>query len=453
MKISRHWLLSGILAVALLATGVWGYQEAKTRQNLQNRAESQYQKSFHELTWHLDNISGQLAQALISSSREQSILTIATIWRQVFAAQSNIGGLPLAFVPLSKTEKLLADTSDAASTLLTKTAQGEGGFDEKGIKALEELYNRAKILRKDMNKLGADILNKELNWTEVEVASLSAGSQLQDNTIVDGFRLMEKKLEEYPEINLGENLTPVEPETREIRGKQEISLKEAETIALNWWYPVPGQHVAKLSYEGVGDIPTYGIEISPLEKESGPVYIDISKLDGSVIWAMKNKATGEGKLDLNEGEKKASAFLEQHGLKNFVLVQTQKEDLMGIYTFVPRQDKVLLYPDQVKIQVALDNGEVTGFEGTPFYMYHRQRDLPPAKLNEDSLRKMISPRLKVELIRPALIVSTWGKEILTWEVRGTFYEEKFVIFYNADTGSEEAIIRITPLPEFEFKVG
>lgn len=453
MKILRHWLLPGILAVALTVTGMWGYQEAKTRQNLQNRAESQYQKSFHELTWHLDNISGQLAQALISSSREQSILTIATVWRQVFAAQSNIGGLPLAFVPLSKTEKFLADTSDVASNLLTKTAQGEGGFDEKSIKVLEELYNRAAILRQDMNNLGAKILNKELNWTEVEVASLTSGGQLQDNTITDGFRLMEKKLAEYPEINLGENLSPVEPETREIRGKEEISLKEAEQIALNWWYPVPGQHTAKLSYEGVGDIPTYGIEIPPLEKETGSIYIDISKLDGSVIWAMKTKVTGKSKLDLPEGQKKASAFLEQHGLKDFVLVQAQKEDLMGVYTFVPRQAKVLLYPDLVKVQVALDNGEVTGFEGTPFYMYHRPRALPPAKLNAEGLRKMINPRLKVALIRPALIVSTWGKEILTWEVRGTFYEEKFVIFYNTDTGSEEAIIRITPLPEFEFKVG
>lgn len=452
MNTVRRWLLPGILAAALVFTGVWGYQEAKLRQNLQNRAESQYQKAFHELTWHVDNISGQLAQALISSSREQSILTIATVWRQVFAAQSNIGGLPLGFVSLSKTEKFLADTSDVAGTLLDKIAQGQGGFDEKSIKIIEELYNRAKTLGVELNKLGAEILNKELNWTEVEVAALASGGQLQDNTIADGFRLMEKKLEEYPEINLGENFAPVEPETRKISGKEEISLKEAEKIALNWWYPVSDKHEARLSYEGVGDIPTYGIEILPWKKEVGSVYIDISKLDGSVIWAMKAKTVGESRLNLSEGEKKAHTFLDRHGLKKFVVVQVQKEDRMGIYTFVPRQEEVLLYPDQVKIQVALDNGEVTGFEGTPFYMYHHQRVLPTARLSESNLRKIISPRLKVTLIRPALIVDTWGKEILTWEVRGTFYEEKFVIFYNADTGSEEAIIRITPLPEFTFKI-
>jgi spore germination protein len=85
-------------------------------------------------------------------------------------------------------------------------------------------------------------------------------------------------------------------------------------------------------------------------------------------------------------------------------------------------------------------------------MYHKQRDLPQPRLSEATLRSQISPNLKVELVRPALIVNTWGKEVLTWEVRGTFYEEKFLIFYNANTGSEEVITRITQLAQSRFDV-
>ncbi len=449
----RQWLLPGLLVIALIGVGAWGYQESRVRQDLQNRAESQYQKAYHELVWHLDNISGQLAQALVTSSREQAILTMATVWRQVFAAQSNIGGLPLAFLPLSQTEKFLADTSDMANALLSQIARGQGKLAEQNIKTIEELYQRSRTLGDDLQKLGAKILNQGLSWTQVEVASLAGGGNLQDNTIIDGFNLLEKKMEQYPEINVGDDFAPVEQETRKVRGEEEISLGEAEKIALNWWYPTPGKHQASLSYEGVGDIPTYGIEIAPLPKEgASPVYIDISKLDGSVIWAMKAKTPESSKLDLDEGAQKGKAFLERHKLPNFVLVQAQKEDNMGVYTFVPRQGEVLLYPDQVKIQVALDDGEITGFEGTPYYMYHRTRNLPVPKLKESDVRQMVSPRLKLEIIRPALIVNTWGKEILTWEARGSFYEEKFAIFYDAETGSEEIITRITPSPEFEFKV-
>ena len=45
----KKWLLPGILVIALVGSLIWGYQEMKIRQKLQNRAEGQYQKAFHEL--------------------------------------------------------------------------------------------------------------------------------------------------------------------------------------------------------------------------------------------------------------------------------------------------------------------------------------------------------------------------------------------------------------------
>ncbi|HHY06678.1 MAG TPA: germination protein YpeB [Clostridia bacterium] len=448
----KKWLLPGILVIALVGSLIWGYQEKQIRQKLQNRAEGQYQKAFHELTWHLDNISGQLAQILISSSREQAVLSLATLWRQAFAAQANIGSLPLALVPLSQTENFLNNTSTVANVLLSRAAQAEEGLSEDSIKTVEALYERSQALAADLNKLGAKILNHELSWTEVETAAYASNRNLEDNTIVDGFKLVEKRLAEYPEINLAGDFAPVEPETKKIRGTTEISVQEAEKKALQWWYPQPGKHEAQSTYEGVGDVPTYGIEIPPLTEKEGPVYIDVSKIDGAIVWAMEARPVEISKLTLGEGEKKAQKFLKKHDLFNFVAVKSQKEDNTGVYTFVPRQGEVLLYPDQVKLQVALDNGDVLGFEGTPYYMFHRTRDLPVPKLTRDNLRSIISPRLKVELIRPALIVNTWGQEVLTWEVRGAFTQEKFAVFYNAQTGSEEAIIRITPPPEFTFTV-
>jgi spore germination protein len=450
---SRYWLLPGLLTIALIAVGVWGYQESRLRQELQNRAESQYQKAYHELTWHLDNISGQLAQALVSSSKEQTVLTLATVWRQVFAAQSNLGGLPLAYVPLSKTEKFLSDTGEVANALLAQTARGQATLQEENSKVLEELYHRSKTLGEELSKLQAKILDRQLSWTRVEVASITGGGNLEDNTILDGFNLMEQRIEEYPEINLNEDFTPVEPESKKMRGKEEIGEQKALQIALDWWFGTPGAHQAKISYEGVGDIPTYGVEIAPLrEDEGGPVYVDISKLDGAVIWAMKEKTSENSRLSLSEGEKKGREFLAKHNLEDIVAVKTQKEDNTAVYTFVPRQGDVLLYPDQIKIQVSLEDGEITGYEGTPYYMFNRPRELSAPKLTEKEIKEIVSPRLSIELVRPALIVNTWGKEVLTWEVRGKIFEEQFAIFYDANSGIEENITRITPSPQFTFEV-
>lgn len=445
----RKWLIPGLLVLGLVAVGTWGFRESQARLQLQNRAESQYQRSFHELAEHVDEISGQLAQILVSSSKEQSTLGLATVWRQVFAAQANIGGLPLGLIPLSKTEKFLADTGSVSYGLLTRTTQGEAGFTENDLGVLEELYERAKALREDLNQLSAKILNQQLSWTQMEVAMNEGGKELEDNTIVNGFRVMEQKMEEYPEMNLGEDFTRVQPDTKVVRGQQEINFEKAETLAQQWWFTADTEQTGRLSYEGVGNIPTYGIEFPAADGEE-PVYIDVSKLDGTVIWVMKPKTVGGQNLDLIEGEKYSRKFLKEHGLTNIALVKAEEEDNMGVYTYVPLQGEVLLYPDQVKVQVALDNGEVTGYEGTLYYMYHETRDLPTPALSASDIRNQVSSYLNIELIRPALIANIWGKEILTWEVRGTFGDEKFVIFYNANTGSEEEISRITPPPKYEF---
>jgi len=452
MRRWQYWVIPLVLVAGLVGIGFWGYTQQRERQAMQNRAESQYQKAFHELAWHVDTITGQLAQLLVSSSQEQNILGLATLWRQAFAAQANLGALPLGLVPLSKTEKLLSDTTDVSFAYLNRTAQGTEPLTEKEQKVIQDLYERAKGLKVDMDKLSSQVLNQQLSWTQVEVAALRSDQDLEDNTIVDGFQLAEKRLEEYPEINLGEDFANVRPDTKTVRDNQQISVERAQEIAHRWWYPVNDQHVSVMSYEGVGDVPTYGLEFTPLQGETAPVYVDVSKLDGSVLWAMKPKDISVVNIDTSGGERQARGFLQSRGFPEMALIKVEQEGNTGVYTFVPTQAGVLLYPDQVKLQVALDDGEIIGYEGTPYYMYHKKRDIPAPKLSQEVIRAQASPLLNIELIRPAWIANTWGKEILTWEVRGTFQEEKFVIFYNAESGSEEEITRITPPPKFEFAV-
>lgn len=446
----RKWILPGVLALALIGSSVWGYQEYKTRQSLQNRAESQYQRAYYELSEQVDRISGQLAQLLISTSKEQGIIGLASIWRQVFAAQDNIGQLPLAFVPLTKTEKFLSETGNVSYGLLSRINKEKEGLTNKDMELIEDLFERSKVLKKDLAGLGAKILNNELSWTQVEVATLNQNKKLDDNTILDGFDLMEKRMDEYPEINLGEDFSQVEPDVKKVRGNEEITKEKAELIARKWWYNTENATKGELLYEGVGDVPTYGMEFETQKEGQAPVYVDVSKLDGSVIWAIKPKNVASSNLNPSEGEKKCIDFLESHGFKNMSLVKFHKEDNTGVYTCAPRQGEILLYPDQVKVEVAMDDGEIIGYEGTPYYMNHRTRDIKSPELSEEMIRKIVSPKLKVEDIRPALIANHWGKEVLTWEVRGTCDDEEFVIFYNAFNGTEEEITRITPLPEFEF---
>ncbi|MDX9872734.1 MAG: germination protein YpeB [Clostridia bacterium] len=451
MRNKRNWIIPGILILALLATGVWGLQESQARQGLQNRAESQYQKNFYELVWHIDIITGQLAQLIVSSSAEQGVIGLASLWRQAFAAQSNIGGLPLAFVSLSNTEKFLSDTGEITHALLSRVTKEAGALSEGEINILKQLYERANNLDGELVKLAAGVLDKQLSWTEVELAAINSNTKLADNTILDGFEIMEQKMEEYPELELGEDFQTVRADEKKMTGEKKISLEEAKKLAGQWWFGGSAPEV-RLIYEGAGNIPTYGLEFSTQKKGEIPVYMDVSKLDGTIVWALKPKAAAGAQVTLDEAGRRAREFLQNHGYFNLVQIDTDMEDNNGIFTFVPRQGDILIYPDQLSVQVALDEGDIIGFEGTPYYMNHQTRNLPPPVISEERLRATLSPNLQVDLIRLALIDNYWGQEVLTWEVRGSFAKEDFVIYYNTHTGIEEEFTRITPPQKHNFNV-
>ena len=46
----------GLLAIAVVATGIWGFQEREEKAVLKITAENNYQRAFHELAFHIDQI-------------------------------------------------------------------------------------------------------------------------------------------------------------------------------------------------------------------------------------------------------------------------------------------------------------------------------------------------------------------------------------------------------------
>lgn len=52
--------------------------------------------------------------------------------------------------------------------------------------------------------------------------------------------------------------------------------------------------------------------------------------------------------------------------------ESSQYDGVGVFSFVPVQDDVWLYPDSIRIKVALDDGEITGFNAKDFLISHKK---------------------------------------------------------------------------------
>ncbi len=51
----------------------------------------------------------------------------------------------------------------------------------------------------------------------------------------------------------------------------------------------------------------------------------------------------------------------------------------AVIPFALVQNGVIIYPDLVKVTVALDNGDIVGYEAMGYLMSHHDRDIPRAR--------------------------------------------------------------------------
>ena len=445
-------LIIPLLVVALLITGYFAYNQYQLNQDLTRRAESQYQRSFHELVWNVDTINSQLAKTLVTSSPEQIMQSLTNLLRETFAASSNLGGIPIAMVELEKTEKLLNDIADYSYYILKRNNLDGKELSEEEWEKLQELYKRCRVVRDELDQIEAKVLDRDLSFVEVETVALRKGKKLKDNTIIEGFTTIENKVKAFPDLQFDEGIQKIEPEPQPLSG-EEITEEQAAELARKFMNEHDGPVArAEVAFDTEGRIPVYGVAIYK-EREDTPSYLEVTKRGGHILQMYIQRKIQEANLDYNEAEKEARKFLNTHGFQNLVLVETDSDTNVANFTFVPTQEGVLLYPDMLKVNVALDNGQVISFDQTSFLSYHRNRDIPQPELSEEQISAKINPNLRVEHIRLALIPSEYEKrELLTYEVKGKINDETFLLFIDAKTGEENRIVRLTKPREFKITV-
>ncbi|MGI6226362.1 MAG: germination protein YpeB [Peptococcales bacterium] len=439
-----------ILVLFLVITGYFAYSQHKVNEDLVRRVESQYQRSFHELVWNVETINSQLAQTLISSSSEQVMLSLTNLWRESFAASSNLGGLPIAMVELDKTDKLINDIANYSYYILKANNLEKQKLTEKEWEKIRDLYERSKTLRNELQSMEAAVLDRNLSFVEVETVVLRRGKDLPDNSIVDGFTTIENKIKAFPDLQFDEGVHKIEPEPRPIAGES-ISEQKAVEIAKKFINAYDGPVTrAKMSFSAEGRIPIFGVEAFK-EGEDTPTYIEVTKKGGKVIQIYTERAIREANLDLNTAEEHARKFLKEQGLTNLDLVDVTTGTFTAIFTFVPTEKGVRLYSDMIKTQVALDTGQIISFDQTSYLSHHHQRSIETPKISEDQITDNMNPNFEVQQVSLAYVPSEFREnhEVLCYEVRGKIEEERFILFINAETGEDFRIVRLTKPREFE----
>src|SRR5699024_4511661 len=139
-------------------------------------------------------------------------------------------------------------------------------------------------------------------------------------------------------------------------------------------------------------------------------------------------------------------FLAQKGFPNMKETYYLKQEGIVTINYAYEQNGITMYPDLIKLKVALDNGEVLGIETTGYLNSHYERNLPEVKITKEEATKTINKNLQITGSSLAVIPTEFQTELLCWEFKGTVDDTQFLVYINAENGREEDILIIQNTP-------
>ena len=430
-----------VLVIGIAGTAFWGYQEHREKTAVLINAENNYQRAFHDLTYQMDLLNDKIGTTLAMNSRSSLSPQLAEVWKITSQAHNDVGQLPLTLLPFNKTEEFLANIGNFSYKAAIRDLDKEP-LTEKEYATLKTLYEQSGEIQKDLRQVQHMVLENNLRWMDVELA-LATEKGKTDNTIIDGFKTVEKTVEGYTETDFGPaqiNLQKKDENFKKLPGDR-ISKEKAVQITRKYT-PLSNGGNVKVTENGKGsDYGFFSVSIQNPETKL-EANMDITKKGGYPIWFLLDREVKNQKLSLNDASNKAIAFLKEHNFKNLDLFESAQYDNIGVFTFVGTQDDIRVYPDAIDMKVALDNGDVIGFSAEDYLKSHKAREIPEAGIEMEEAKKKVNPNLKVMDQKKAIILNDLNEEVLCYEFTGTLGNDTFRIYINAEDGTEEKVEKL-----------
>ena len=440
-KLKREHLLSAIilLLAVIVILAIYIY---KKQTEYRQASENAYNMAFYEVVDYVQNVEVFLAKSLITNSPESSAESLTNVWREANLAMGYLAQLPISSHELENTSKFLNQVSEYSYSLYRKNLKDEELTDD-DLKNLKELHEYSVELENVLNQLSADINDGRIAWGELTEEGTVAFAKQVSNISQDSFDNLEQTFHEYSGLiydgAFSEHITKKEKVglTGENIDEETAKNKAKELFSTN---------VKQIDSYGKseGNITAYNFGFT--FEDDSTATVSISEKGGHVIYMDKNREVLSEVLSQEEADSKAKEYLEKHEFKNMKETYYLKQSGIVTINYAYVQDDVIMYPDLIKVKVALDDGEILGIETTGYLNSHTKRDLKEPRVTVEEAKQSLNKDLKIESEELAIIPTEWETEVMCWEFEGDIEGLDFIVYVNAETGKEEDILIITNTP-------
>ena len=160
----------------------------------------------------------------------------------------------------------------------------------------------------------------------------------------------------------------------------------------------------------------------------------------------KDRDIAEEKITREEANQIGKEFLAQIGFENMNESYFQIQENIITINYLYKQGEISVYPDLIKVKIAMDNGEVLGIETSGYLNSHTERTDVTPKISLEEAKANLNQNLNIQSESLSIIPTEWKTEILCYEFKGKIDETEFLVYVNAQNGREENILVIRETP-------
>lgn len=422
-KYKSAGIFSAVLVLLLLGSLIMGISRDIELKEAQRQIKMDYQRCFTEMVQYVDDLQINLEKSKFVNDPKQMMRLSGEIYRQASMASSNLALLPLKTEPLEHLSEFLNQVGNYAYVLSYKMLDGKS--------ISEEEYNKLTGLEEYAKNIAASLdgdLEELYNGT-LDIRRSAEGAAPSGIDKVMGE--IEKGLHDYPALiydgPFSSHLTDREPLFLE--GLTEVSADEA----LEKVKAITGRDDFMYAEE-TGSVPAYYF----YDKE-GLCSAVITKRGGYLLSYLNDSAIGEARCDVSDALLAASSFLEQQGFENMKESYYEIISDVAVINYAATQEGYTLYPDLIKVKVALDDCRIVGCDTRGYVMYHTKRDIPGIKVSEAEAKSKVNSHVEIVSASLAAIPNDGGSEHFCWQLEGRLNDRRCLIYVNTQTGAEEKL--------------
>ena len=411
-------VLAGILIAVTVGLAIPLGVYVNRAEQRQVKVNGLYEKSYYEAMDSLENVATKLSKVNVVSGTTVKRELLNDIWKETDIVVSNFSQLGRDSDETEKVVKFINQLGDYCYYLSGKVSSGEEltKTEKDNVKKFYELVAKFKT---DFAKVGESLEGEK----EINASTLSDLSAFT-NTVKSYSSI------DYPELiydgPFSDGLN--DREAKFLKGKTEINENDA---------------IGKLKtyFPKAKDVKTIGEAKSSIESYVFSFDIDgkmasafISKLGGYLVNFNTYMENNNPQYDESACVNKGKEFLNAIGYASMECVWIYNNNSTVYLNFAYKDGETVYYPDLIELKVSADSGEVLGLEAQNYIYNHGVRDVELDKSAESAIK--INAELSVESTMYCVIPTEWNEEVFCKEVKGTYENSTYYIYYDLSTGEE-----------------